>query len=74
MGLQPAKLALNGVLCVLFAVELGFVTWSAALCGVLCGGTGDCGGGGACCEAPRVEQQTVSVAAVNKPHNVSAFF
>jgi hypothetical protein len=62
MHLQNKKLlAMNGVLCVLFAAELGFLTWSAIICGVLCGGTGDCSEGCYCnCEAPEDDGQAVS--------------
>ncbi|ELT92111.1 hypothetical protein CAPTEDRAFT_225582 [Capitella teleta] len=36
-------LAMNGVLSCLFIFELALTIWSAVICGVLCGSSGDCG-------------------------------
>ncbi|ELU03186.1 hypothetical protein CAPTEDRAFT_195577 [Capitella teleta] len=36
------EIAMNGVLAFLLIIELALTIWSAIICGVLCGSTGDC--------------------------------
>ncbi|ELT99066.1 hypothetical protein CAPTEDRAFT_222797 [Capitella teleta] len=39
---RDKRVAMNGVLSCLFIIELALTIWSAVMCGVLCGASGDC--------------------------------
>jgi hypothetical protein len=54
---KPTRMGINGVIIAISGLELILTIWSAVICGVVCGGSGSCGGSCYGCDECYEEQQ-----------------